>query len=280
MGTVAVFLCGSIATAYAQTSAPAPGAAPDGAPAQAAPPVAPQAVPAQAGPGNYPAPPAGAYAPGPGYPAPAPGGYGPAPGYYYPPPPAGYYAAQPMAPPPGYHEHDGFYLRMTMGVGYLHTSYSVGTSDLTISGGGMALSIAVGGAIMPNLILYGEITGTSALNPTFSTATGSATGNGTVSLVGLGPGAAYYIEPTNMYVSGTLAFSQVSASDSNSNNSTDLTNTGIGFALSVGKEWWASPNWGVGVAGMFHFASMTVKNANDTRMTAEGISILFSATYN
>jgi hypothetical protein len=41
----------------------------------------------------------------------------------------------------------------------------------------------------------------------------------------------------------------------------------------------APPNWGLGVAGLFHFASMKVKGI-DSRMSAEGISLLFSATYN
>jgi len=100
----------------------------------------------------------------------------------------------------------------------------------------------------------------------------------------IGPGVAYYFLPGNLYLSGSLLFSQLSESDNgssnnSSNNSIDLTNMGIGASFMVGKEWWVSTDWGLGVAGMLHLASMKMKDW-DARATAEAISILFSATYN
>jgi hypothetical protein len=105
---------------------------------------------------------------------------------------------------------------------------------------------------------------------------------GDLDLFGIGPGIAYYLEPANLYFSGTLAFSQVSQStdsSSSDDNSTSLTDMGLGMALTVGKEWWVSQNWGLGVAALFHVASMKVKYV-DTRMSATALSFLFSATYN
>jgi hypothetical protein len=49
----------------------------------------------------------------------------------------------------------------------------------------------------------------------------------------------------------------------------------------VGKEWWVTQDWGLGLAGQFQVASM--KDHPDgvsTRMTAETFSLLFSATFN
>ena len=48
----------------------------------------------------------------------------------------------------------------------------------------------------------------------------------------------------------------------------------------VGKEWWVTQDWGLGVAGEVLFASM--KDAGDTSITWTGtaFSVVFSATYN
>jgi hypothetical protein len=49
----------------------------------------------------------------------------------------------------------------------------------------------------------------------------------------------------------------------------------------VGKEWWVSSDWGIGVAGRFHFASMgDTVGVYDTRLRTSVLSLLFSASYN
>jgi hypothetical protein len=53
---------------------------------------------------------------------------------------------------------------------------------------------------------------------------------------------------TSFYVSGTFAFSQISLQDENNDEVAD-TEFGPGLSLVLGKEWWVSDNWGLGVAG-------------------------------
>jgi hypothetical protein len=190
----------------------------------------------------------------------------------------------PQGPLPGEHTHDGFFLALRPGIGILHAKYSYGGSDVTVSGGGMALSFALGGVIAPNLIIYGEVVSIQSSSANIDPGYSSSRLGGDVGLFGMGPGIAYYLEPANLYVSGTLAFSQVTANNSGSsfessdgNNVTDL---GFGLAVTVGKEWWVSQNWGLGVAGVLHVAPSLKVQSIDARMSAEGISILFSATYN
>jgi len=278
---VSVLLYGS--ASYAQEAEQPGGTNPSAAPATPPPaePAPAAAQPVAPAPGYY-SPPAYAYPPPAAY-APPPGYYYPPqqPGYYPPPAPA-YYPPQPIGPPPGYHTHDGFFLRLNSGIGIMHAKYSYAGYDTTISGGGMALSFAMGGAITPNLVIYGEFMATGAFDPTIKTGSSSSGMSGDVTLTGFGPGVAYYLEPANLYFSGTMAFSQVTVNyddGTSDSNSRDLTDRGFGMAVTVGKEWWVSQNWGLGVAALLHVASMKVKSV-DTRMTAEGISILFSATYN
>lgn len=207
------------------------------------------------------------------------GYYGPAYGPPAPAPQRSYYAA-----PRSYdygHAHDGFFMRLTAGFGYMSASESYGGGKVTYSGLGATLGAAFGGAIAPNLILFGEFLGTSVPDPNYEVSgpyfeTGSQSGD--MTLFGFGPGMAYYVEPMNLYLSGTLAFSQVSFTDGSSGAS-DSTNWGLGASFAVGKEWWVARDWGIGLAGQLHLASMS-DPTYDARMTAVAFSLLFSATFN
>ena len=174
-------------------------------------------------------------------------------------------------------------MRLTAGVGVLNMKDSLGGQDRTISGGGMAMSFAFGGALTPKLILYGELLMTAATDPRVDSGETSQNLGYDRTLSGIGPGVAYYLIPSNVYFSGTLAFSKVTESSTNNGStnsrSVDITDMGIGASFMVGKEWWVSQNWGLGVAGYLHLASMKMKN-DDTKMTASAVGVLFSATYN
>ncbi|HJX51438.1 MAG TPA: hypothetical protein VJ801_01620, partial [Polyangia bacterium] len=211
--------------------------------------------------------PAPAPPPPPGYPPP---GSGPSPAY---PPQAGIV-------PPGYHTHDGFYARFAVGGGGL--SGSAGAQKY--SGGSGAYSLAGGTAIAESLILYAELLGYDSLKPRFE-------GNGgwdatSVHTAGLGPGVAYYFMPLNLYVSGTLLY-QVWASKgfrrtANAASPAPVDPSGwagIGCSLMVGKEWWVSANWGLGVAAQLLLGESTGSPA-DGHWTAKALAIMFSSTYN
>jgi len=198
-------------------------------------------------------------------------GYGPPPGYYPAPAYGSWY---------GYHQHDGFYMRIYAGLGYLSASATYAGVTETYSGLGATYGAAFGGTIAPNLILYGEFLGTSVTNADLSYGGVTQTYSGTdLTLVGFGPGIAYYVEPVNLYLSGTLTFTQVSFSDTYSGYPVGDTNLGIGLSLMVGKEWWVTRDWGVGIAGQIHVASMG-DPSYDSRLRAAAFSMLFSATYN
>jgi hypothetical protein len=215
--------------------------------------------------------------------------YGPA--YGPPPPPAPapvprYYAAPAprYSPAPSYYSapfvHQGLFLRLTVGAGFLTASETVNGATLSYSGFGATLSGALGGAIAPNLIIYGEILGTSVFNAD-QTYGGQPQGLSglDVAMYGFGPGIAFYIEPVNMYLSGTLTFSKVSFTDTYSQYPTGDTNLGIGGSFTVGKEWWVAQRLGMGIAGQAFVASMTDPEYN-TRLSAVAISMLFSLTFN
>jgi hypothetical protein len=264
----------SPATSLAQTSSPAPGTTdvwpappPVAASTSATPTPQPPALPPA--PSNYPPP-----------------GATPAPGYY---PPPGYPMALPDGQRPGYHQHDGFYLRLTVGGGYLHTSVKFQTSpeqgaSLTLSGYGPVMNLALGGVVARNLIVFCQYSSSSAISPRKEQVgdVDRIENNREVKFLNFGPGVAYYFDSLELYLSGavTLAWmNQDSGSTGKIRESDRITDKGLGTSLMVGKEWWVSRNWGLGMASMFQMASMK-SNKIDAHWFTTSLSLLFSATFN
>lgn len=214
------------------------------------------------------------------------GYYGPA--YGPPPAPPPSYRPAPRYASPAYYESSGahssgLFIRLTAGLGYLYATESAGGPTYSYSGVGGTAGLAIGGVIAPNLILFGEIMGSSVSDARIDYGDGGHDYLGLdVTLLGFGPGMAYYIQPANVYLSATLAFSKLTFSnydyyyDGYSAEDTDL---GIGGSFMVGKEWWVARHLGMGVAGQLHLASMR-DSYNQTRLTATALSVLFSLTFN
>jgi hypothetical protein len=173
-------------------------------------------------------------------------------------------------------------MRLCMGLGYLHTSDSYQGQTETVSGPGVGMDMAFGAAVARNLLVFGDLSITMASEPTWKYAgTSDTLTNTTLTLLGMGPGIAYYLEPLNLYFSGSVQLSHVTLDNSSSSSdaSQEVTDYGFGASFMAGKEWWVSSNWGLGAAALLHLASMKMKDF-DTRMSATAFSILFSATFN
>jgi hypothetical protein len=186
-------------------------------------------------------------APAPGYPpsAYAPPGY-PAPGY----PPPGHHDPVPNPPvrAPGAETHDGFYLRLQLGVGYTGMSASTKGTDLSVAGGGSTFDLALGAALNSHLIIYGTLIDSVARNPTYKLNGPSLSDNpsgmiaGTVSLggfgnagvVGVGGGVATYL-PSNLFFAGSLLASRLFVDDFNGNTAAK-TDWGFTFRGSSAKS--------------------------------------------
>ncbi len=214
----------------------------------------------------------------PAYPNP-PAAYPYQPGSPQPPYPYPYgYPWYPPPPPVPEFVHDGFYLRMGLGPGFGRVGLSSGGEELTMSGAMFSSSIGIGGAIAPNLILYGGLVDTSIVSPDYKVDGTTVTENGSSILItGLGPGVAYYIMPSNVYVAGTLMLTRVS--QASPNGRVALSDWGPGLEGLVGKEWWVSDNWGLGVAAQIILARVGSK-VDDGAFGVVAGGLLFSATYN
>jgi len=287
---VVVLAAAGAARAQDATQAPAPpdpnGAPPaQAAPEQAAPPPAPPPPADYGTPPGYDAQAAPGYPPPPAYSAPSyppppygpPPSYGPGPGY--PPPPPGY--GQPGNYPAPYNlgspgnVHDGFFLRLHLGGGFT----DVKGNGVEISGGSVSLGVALGGALAENLILFGNFFLSVADTPDFKQGGVTGTSSGSATLGGFGLGLAYYFMPVNVYVSGALA-AMIFEMDDSDGNKLYASDAGLGFQGMVGKEWWVSPEWGLGIAGEITVASMKDKDLSGVSWSGSSFSLVFSSTFN
>ena len=179
----------------------------------------------------------------------------------------------------GYHEHDGFYLRMLYGFGYAElVEKDVLGSDMTISGVAQALRFQIGGTVAENLMLYGEFGGVMQIEPDIEWMGQSAsTSDVTVSVYDFGGGITYYLMPSNFYFSLSLLASQAEIENSGNKGTSEY---GFGFNAMVGKEWWVDAQWALGVAVYGYYSTMNDKGGSENEINNFSIGAMFSVTYN
>jgi hypothetical protein len=192
--------------------------------------------------------------------------------------PPGVTASDPLA-----RTHHGVFLRLSLGPAGFDTETTIGTDKYSVSGGGGGFGLAVGYAVTRSLIVYGEVFDDVAVGPTvkMNDTTISTMGQDySAGVVGFGPGVAYYF-PSNFFVGGTLAVSRLTVQQNNQ----EVAHSGNGFGVSgmVGREWWVSENWGLGLAAQLYVGSIPDNggsSGSSTTWTTAGAMLGFSATYN
>ena len=189
--------------------------------------------------------------------------------------------AQDTAPAAGYHRHDGMFLRVALGGGWLGISESTAASELKATGTGSGMAGALGFAVAENVIVFVEASVLESMDPS-ATVNGVATARPArdLTLSGFGPGIAYYFEPTNVFVSAAITFCSLDMFDDGANALT-ATRRGIGLGVTGGKEWWISTNWALGVGLQLQYGRMTDRAPDPSpAVSASAISLLGTATFN
>jgi hypothetical protein len=226
----------------------------------------------------------GSAAPQPGYYPPP--GYSPQPAYYPPPSyPPGTYGPTPYTPPHGpgrgVHLHDGFYLRLSIGGGYMHDGISYDSpeyagppSSATIRGGAMQFAVLLGGTPAPGLVIGGGLIATNAPDATFKFGSLSSSSDTTVTFSWFGAFVDWYVNPREgFHLQGLMGFAALS--------STNDDPSGIGVGVGIGQEWWVADQWSLGILGRLMYAHMTRSEDDSTtnRHSVIAPALLFTATY-
>jgi hypothetical protein len=169
--------------------------------------------------------------------------------------------------------HDGFFLRLAPGFGHMETK----GGDLEFDDANGFFSLMLGGAISENLILHLDVASAVMKDPSLKTSSFSGKIDDDVRASFSGLGMTYYLMPANVYVSASVGSATTRIE---SQGKTFESDSGLGVNLMVGKEWWVSDNWGLGIAGRIFYANCDGGNIADEDVKTLAYGLLFSATYN
>jgi hypothetical protein len=75
----------------------------------------------------------------------------------------------------------------------------------------------------------------------------------------------------NFYLTASLAFANVSLAEIDTVDEV-RSDGGFGTGLDVGKEWWVSKSWGLGLAARLVYVTSEIYSST-------GLGVVFSATY-
>jgi hypothetical protein len=172
--------------------------------------------------------------------------------------------------------HAGFFLQLDLGGGYMRSELDE-PSDLKLDGGAGEFSVAVGYNVVPNFIVGGQLWGVTVGDADVEVNGAEISGDDTtVTLSGLGVNLTYYFMPINVYLQATPSITVLSGE----RNRVDLeTDAGFGLRVAVGKEWWVSDNWAIGLNAQAAFSSNDDEGALSPSWTSQWYGVAFSATY-
>jgi len=169
------------------------------------------------------------------------------------------------------HRHLGFFFRADIGVGYVHSSSSWSDGPQPpVSGVGVPLGLAVGGAISEDWILAGEVWGLAGQNA-------DAQGKGLLAY-GYALAVVHYFMPANVYLSASPGITRLVFVTNITTGATSVNSDwGPGVKLALGKEWWVGDHWGLGIAAEIF---LTFNKDGGAPRTTVAPGLTFSATFN
>ncbi len=196
---------------------------------------------------------------------------------------------------PGKHEHDGFMFRVTLGPGWGSfterssvttigsggDSVELGEQVLDVSGAGLLLGLDLGTALGASTTLHARLSEMSLPDPGIRADGETLTprGDATRAPTYLGAALTHYLMPLHLY--GTASVGLAVLRRPGFDGDTSLGDVGWGLNVDVGKEWWVSDNWGVGLAARYFWLSSSADAADGGRRDNRGHmgGLLLSATY-
>lgn len=173
-----------------------------------------------------------------------------------------------LVDPASIRHHGGFFLRLSIGVGYLwnHVEGRNNSEKFTLRGSIVPLEVLVGGTALPGLVIGGGLWLNPGLQFKYETDIGSSDleDNHSLMFAQFGPFVDYYIDPKQgLHFLGavTIANFELNQRDNFDTTTADLDANGFAFTLGVGQEFWIGKQWSAGVLGKFTYATLSRSEA-------------------
>ena len=181
-------------------------------------------------------------------------------------------------PPPKTHE--GQFFHVASGFGWMSTSATDNGDDLDLHGLTFDGDLAIGSMLRQNFALHATFYGWFARDPNVKFLDESKRSNTDVVHGAAALGATYYFMPANIFASARLGGGwmwqqRVFGGQQNAAKS----NFGFVGGVAVGKEWWTSDYWAIGISGDFDFHVLPSADFDGT-FKGGSFAIHFTATHN
>jgi hypothetical protein len=178
----------------------------------------------------------------------------------------------------GARTHDGFFLQLDLGGGYLSSEFDEGGLQMKMDGGAGEFSVAVGYNVVPNFIIGGQLWGASVSDADLEVNGAAVPADVTLTLGGIGVNLTYYFMPINVYVQATPSITTLTGEIDDDEADTDA---GFGIRFAVGKEWWVSDSWAIGLNAQAAFSSNDdeAPGGPSGSFGSRWYGLAFSATY-
>lgn len=193
--------------------------------------------------------------------------------------------------------HDGFYLRLGLGAGFMRSVVDFedvnGTSEVKVRGGGVGFELALGGTVAPGLVIGGGIYTVSASEITWESDAQSVLdrydddtfkgGDGVVGMLGVM--LDFYPNPRGgFHVQGGIGLGTLALDHDKDTGfpGENWEGGGGGLMLGAGYEFWVSDQWSLGGVGRVLMVSGKVRGSESDRdYDAKAIApaLLFVATH-
>jgi len=166
--------------------------------------------------------------------------------------------------------HDGFYLSIEAGLGYLSASAESAFGDESISSSTFSSALLLGGTVGP-VAIGGGFTYDYGFSPSYEVNGQEVEAEDvTMSLIGIGAFADYYVDPTGgLHFLGFLGWGGLERSYQGDSGGSDP--TGMLVTLGGGYDWWMSDEWSIGPLARFTYAPLSY---NDIDVPAWNFSVV------
>jgi hypothetical protein len=139
------------------------------------------------------------------------------------------------------------------------------------------VNLAIGGTVARNVALHATLFGWTTTDPTFeSNGAEVELNNAELTMGALGIGVTYYFMPVNLYLSPSIGFGALNLEVPGGDGESD---TGIAFDFTLGKEWWVSNRWALGVAGGLGLHAIPDNDSSED-WTGTSFMVRFTSTFN
>ncbi|MBI3200187.1 MAG: hypothetical protein HYZ29_01515 [Myxococcales bacterium] len=170
-----------------------------------------------------------------------------------------------------HHVHEGFYLRVSLGVGALGTDYDLGEPSAESHGGTLGLDVLVGGTPSTGLAIGGALLSEAGVSHNVEQG-GRSLSDTNVRLTLLGPFVDGFFDPKGgFHLGGAVGLAALAVQDLKAEDETD-TLTGFGGAAWAGYDAWVAREWAMG--GLVRVGgAITRKSADSGDITAQSFSL-------